>query len=338
MMLEKAGVFCSYFILNENQVSMKKNKILIFLSITGILFYLSIECKAQDFTPNNTNTVTTGTAADTAIPGGQVLQQGTAVQTSIPGGNLSPSSNGSAYQNQEVIPGSTGPTADFVVYLKQVIGFGYATIGILAMFMLSVGAYQYLMAAGNLAKVESAKETIGSALLGLVLGLMSFVILWTINPDIVSLRGINLAGLTASFPSSSTSSMLNTNLGGVGCAGVVSNINSMAGSAYVPGSNDCSSTTSRAYTNAGCQNPGGTTSEMYSNAVAYSGNPSTLKAGDALVWNNGSEGHVGICLTNGCDQIMGASSAKGIHPSSGSSMYSNPNVRVIQAAQYCPSC
>lgn len=117
-----------------------------------------------------------------------------------------PSSNvlaAGTYQNQEKIPGASGQTSDFIVYMKQIIGFGYATIGILAMFMLSVGAYQYLMAAGNLAKAESAKNTISSALLGLVLGLMSWVILYTINPDLVSMRGINLSGLQINSPGGS---------------------------------------------------------------------------------------------------------------------------------------
>jgi len=91
------------------------------------------------------------------------------------------------YKNQEKIPGAQ-PTDKFDQYLKDIIGFGFAVIGILAMFMLCVGAYQYLMAAGNLAKVESAKETIASALLGLALGLCAWVILKTINPDLVKME------------------------------------------------------------------------------------------------------------------------------------------------------
>lgn len=92
-----------------------------------------------------------------------------------------------SYQNQELIPGA-GQTGDIVEYIKQIIRFGFAAIGILALFMISIGAYQYLMAAGNLAKAESAKETIGSALLGLVLGLTAFLILRTINPQLINLQ------------------------------------------------------------------------------------------------------------------------------------------------------
>ena len=117
------------------------------------------------------------------------------------------------YTNQEKIPGAE-PTSDFAAYMKQIIGFGYAVIGILAMFMLCIGAYQYMMAAGNLAKVENAKETISSALLGLILGLMSFIILRTINPALVSLQAPNLGNLGSGGGI----------LGGLGGAGTTSNL------------------------------------------------------------------------------------------------------------------
>jgi hypothetical protein len=92
------------------------------------------------------------------------------------------------YTNQEKIPGAQ-PTQDFAQYLKDIINFGFAVIGILALFMLIIGAYQYLMAAGS-GKADAAKETISSALLGLVLGLTAWVILNKINPDLVNMRGI----------------------------------------------------------------------------------------------------------------------------------------------------
>jgi hypothetical protein len=95
------------------------------------------------------------------------------------------------YKNQEKIPGASGQQSEFIPYVKDIIGFGYATIGILAMFMLCIGAYQYLMAAGNIGKVESARNTIGSAIFGLVLGLLSWIILSKIHPDLVSFKAIS---------------------------------------------------------------------------------------------------------------------------------------------------
>jgi len=103
--------------------------------------------------------------------------------------NSTATGSGGAYTNQEKIPGAE-PTQDFVTYLKQIINFGFAVIGILALFMLIIGAYQYLMAAGS-GKAEGAKETITSALLGLILGLCAWVILNKINPDLVNMRAIS---------------------------------------------------------------------------------------------------------------------------------------------------
>ena len=92
------------------------------------------------------------------------------------------------YTNQEKIPGAQ-PTNDFITYLKSVINFGFAIVGILALFMLIIGAYQYLMAAGS-DNASNAKDTITSALLGLVLGLTAWIILNTINPDLVKMNPI----------------------------------------------------------------------------------------------------------------------------------------------------
>lgn len=141
-----------------------------------------VQACASGFIP--TGETCTVSAADLSMPG-VCCQQATATQSTSPtANNPSGSSN---YFNQEKIPGA-GTTSDFVEYIKQIIRFGFAAIGIIALFMLSVGAYQYLMAAGNLAKTDRAKETISSALLGLVLGLIAFITLRTINPQLVNLQ------------------------------------------------------------------------------------------------------------------------------------------------------
>ncbi|MDD5489065.1 MAG: lytic transglycosylase domain-containing protein [Candidatus Moranbacteria bacterium] len=89
------------------------------------------------------------------------------------------------YSNQQMIPGATSRTCDVSTYIQQIIGFGYATIGILTMFMLGIGAFQYIMSIGNTARMTSAKNTVNYAILGLVLGLLSWIILYTINPNLV---------------------------------------------------------------------------------------------------------------------------------------------------------
>ena len=124
------------------------------------------------------------------------------------------------YQNQEKIPGA-GQTSDVVQYIKDIIGFGYATIGILAMFMLGIGAYQYLMAAGNITKIESARETIGSAIFGLVLGLLSWIILSKIHPDLVAFKNISGGGTVnqSNAPGSQSGSTGTGSSGGSGAGG-----------------------------------------------------------------------------------------------------------------------
>jgi len=89
------------------------------------------------------------------------------------------------YPNQQMIPGASSRTCDISTYIQQIIAFGYATIGILTMFMLGIGAYQYIMSVGNTARMTSAKNTINYAILGLVLVLLSWTILYTINPNLV---------------------------------------------------------------------------------------------------------------------------------------------------------
>jgi hypothetical protein len=140
--------------------------------------------------------------------------------------------NAATYTNQEKIPGASGETGCLPDYIKQIIGFGFATIGILALCMLCIGAYQYLMAAGNIGKVESAKETIASALLGLVLGLTAWLILQKINPDLVSMSldcniSNNWGGSgSGSSSSSSSSSSSGTTSPTVSCASLNASLNS----------------------------------------------------------------------------------------------------------------
>jgi hypothetical protein len=53
--------------------------------------------------------------------------------------------------------------------------------------MIALGAFSYLVTAvGNPSKVQSAKETISNALFGLALAFLAYLILYVINPDLVS--------------------------------------------------------------------------------------------------------------------------------------------------------
>jgi hypothetical protein len=147
----------------------------------------------------------TGTCTDSSYVccSGTATNQETGSTSAKNTSSTGTSSSSSTYQNQEKIPGASKQQTEFIPYLKDVINFGFAIIGILALFMLVIGAYQYLMAAGNIGKVDAAKETIGSALLGLILGLCAWIILNKINPDLVNFRSITQISGTSSTSSGS---------------------------------------------------------------------------------------------------------------------------------------
>ncbi|KKP79587.1 MAG: hypothetical protein UR78_C0011G0001, partial [Candidatus Moranbacteria bacterium GW2011_GWF2_35_39] len=63
-----------------------------------------------------------------------------------------------------------------------------------------IGGYMYLTSAGNTAQTGKAKGVIFDAIAGLALALVSYVLLWTINPDLVKFKPLG----SASSPSDTT--------------------------------------------------------------------------------------------------------------------------------------
>lgn len=91
------------------------------------------------------------------------------------------------------IPGGQLPAGqELPSYINYLFIFGLGLIAFLALGQMMLGGLTYILAAGNAAKVEDAKETIKQALLGLGLLLVSYLLLRTINPDLVNLRNPNL--------------------------------------------------------------------------------------------------------------------------------------------------
>jgi hypothetical protein len=76
--------------------------------------------------------------------------------------------------------------------LNQIVAWFYYFIigiaGLSAFIMLTWGGFQYLTSAGNPAAIGDAKDKIKSALLGLLLILISWLILQVINPDLTTLN------------------------------------------------------------------------------------------------------------------------------------------------------
>lgn len=97
------------------------------------------------------------------------------------------------YEVMEGIPGfiNPGESAGFNEYVSAIYKFGIWTVGIAALLMLSIGAFTYITSAGNNAAMGTAKTIITDSIIGLVLALLSWLLLYTINPDLVNNSGIS---------------------------------------------------------------------------------------------------------------------------------------------------
>lgn len=100
----------------------------------------------------------------------------------------SPSSGLPPYEPIEDIP-IVGKQSELTAYLKAIFQFGIATIAIVSVVAIMVGGYLYIFSGGSKG-VERAKSIIVNALLGLGLALVSWIIIYTINPDLIELKGI----------------------------------------------------------------------------------------------------------------------------------------------------
>ncbi|MEI7425408.1 MAG: hypothetical protein WCK16_00585 [Candidatus Moraniibacteriota bacterium] len=95
------------------------------------------------------------------------------------------------YSPMEEIPGFGRPDS-YELYILTIYKFGLWTVGISAMLMISVGAFMYITSAGNTSATGKAKGIIFDAIAGLILALTSYVLLYTINPELVNIVGISL--------------------------------------------------------------------------------------------------------------------------------------------------
>ncbi|MBU4580376.1 Ig-like domain-containing protein, partial [Patescibacteria group bacterium] len=74
------------------------------------------------------------------------------------------------------------------VYLSGLYTFLISVVGVVAMGAIVIGGARYLTSAGNPSVIEDAKHTIYSAIIGLLLAITSWVIIWEINPDVTVLK------------------------------------------------------------------------------------------------------------------------------------------------------
>ena len=89
------------------------------------------------------------------------------------------------YKLLEPLPnGNNAPTGDISGYLQTVFLFGISLAGILAVVYIVRGGIEYITAYGNPSQIEKAKNRITQAILGLLLAVGAWLILYTINPDL----------------------------------------------------------------------------------------------------------------------------------------------------------
>ncbi|OHA05981.1 MAG: hypothetical protein A2934_04010 [Candidatus Sungbacteria bacterium RIFCSPLOWO2_01_FULL_47_10] len=80
-------------------------------------------------------------------------------------------------------------------YLSNLYNFLLGSVGILSLGALVYGGVLYVSAAANPSKTSEAKRWMWNAIYGLLLAAFSFVILYTINPDLT--KGFTLPCLNS---------------------------------------------------------------------------------------------------------------------------------------------
>ncbi len=106
------------------------------------------------------------------------------------------------YTLLEKIPGQESATGNLPSYVQAVLNATMMIIVLSAVFMISVGGFLYLTSAGNTSRAGQAKSIITDAILGLILALVAYLVLYIINPDLVTLQINSLS--PSSIPASSS--------------------------------------------------------------------------------------------------------------------------------------
>lgn len=79
-------------------------------------------------------------------------------------------------------------TRNIANYIRAIYKYAIGIVGILAAVVLMIGGVMWIVAGGSSTRIGEAKAWISASLTGLLLALMSYLILATINPALVDLK------------------------------------------------------------------------------------------------------------------------------------------------------
>ncbi len=82
---------------------------------------------------------------------------------------------------------TTGGSGGLNVYLQDMITLIIGVIGVLSVIMITIGGVQY-MTSEAMGSKEAGRDKIKAAIYGLILVALSYLILNTINPDILNIK------------------------------------------------------------------------------------------------------------------------------------------------------
>jgi len=88
----------------------------------------------------------------------------------------------------EISIGGKTQFKDLGDYFKTIYIWALSIGGVVALALVIVGGFMYMTSAGSPDRVKNAKQRISHALLGLFFLLISYTLLYTINPDLVRLQ------------------------------------------------------------------------------------------------------------------------------------------------------
>ncbi len=77
-------------------------------------------------------------------------------------------------------------------YIAAVYKYAVAIAGIIAVVMIIIAGFQWATSGGSADAISEAKKRISNAIIGLILTLSSYVILYTVNPELVSFKNLRV--------------------------------------------------------------------------------------------------------------------------------------------------